>query len=290
MNIWSDDMSWINTFVHSEFFFYGLIVLFLIVLIIFGIVVYFECKKLKINQAREHALKLAKEEKMDKFAAHPKEEKKKLEKQVEVVSLEPEKKEVTKESIKESITSKESTKTSASMNDIESLLSRMKKDLTEKEEQEIECFEQEQEEQAIISYEELVRAAKEKQALEMDEEGNTPISNRELEVALEKKRQKELEEERKREQEKKSGFHTTQFISPVYGIQEEKKKKESFQNSFQELKLEPVLEEVPELPDELELPLETSLPDGIEVESIQEDANKNAEFLDALKEFRKNLE
>ena len=43
-------MNIINTFVHSELFFYALIVLFVIVLIIFGIVVYIECRKLKMNE------------------------------------------------------------------------------------------------------------------------------------------------------------------------------------------------------------------------------------------------
>ena len=45
-------MNVINSFIHSEIFFYILIGLFVLVLIIFGIVIYIECRKLKVEEAK----------------------------------------------------------------------------------------------------------------------------------------------------------------------------------------------------------------------------------------------
>ena len=79
-------MNIINTFVHSELFFYALIVLFIIVLVIFGIVVYMECRKLKTKEAQ-----LGKEKKKEsvssKVAPTPVESPVKEETKVETIQV-----------------------------------------------------------------------------------------------------------------------------------------------------------------------------------------------------------
>lgn len=55
-------MNIINSFVHSELFFYVLIILFVVVLAIFGVVVYIECRKLKISEAQQDIERLKKKE------------------------------------------------------------------------------------------------------------------------------------------------------------------------------------------------------------------------------------
>ena len=267
-------MNIINTFVHSELFFYALIVLFVIVLIIFGIVVYIECRKLKMNEEQLGVEK-------PKDGSKPKAEKvvqEKIEPQreEEIEILQP-KEEVTKIEEKEVEQKLENT----SSLEIERLLARMQEDL-KNEESNPERFEREQEEQAIISYEELVRAVKNQENMDIDSQ--TPISNRELEKQMEKMRQQE-----KIEEEKKSGFHTSQFISPVYGVQKEKKqipdlKKElnQFQHEFQ-FDMENINK-----PEDKELEF-SQIKEHVDTNTSDE-VNKNLEFLDSLKEFRKNLE
>lgn len=267
-------MNIINTFVHSELFFYALIVLFAIVLIIFGIVVYIECRKLKMNEEqlgveKPKDVSKPKVEKVEKEKIEPQREE-------EIEILQP-KEEVAKIEEKEVEQKLENT----SSLEIERLLARMKEDL-KNEESNPERFEREQEEQAIISYEELVRAVKNQENMDIDSQ--TPISNRELEKQVEKMRQQE-----KIEEEKKSGFHTSQFISPVYGVQKEKKqipdlKKElnQFQHEFQ-FDMENINKPEDKEPEfsQIEEHVDTNTSDEV---------NKNLEFLDSLKEFRKNLE
>ena len=267
-------MNIINTFVHSELFFYALIVLFIIVLVIFGIVVYMECRKLKTKEAQ-----LGKEKKKEsvssKVAPTPVESPVKEETKVETIQVT----ETEPETIMEE---PDKTLENTTSIEIERLLERMKEDLKKEEEPSPERFEKEQEEQAIISYEELVQAVKNQDKMDIDSQ--TPISNRELEKQMEKKRQQEKEKE-----EKKSGFHTSQFISPVYGIQKEKKvvpdlKKElnQFQHEFQ---FDMNRFQQPEQ-SETEF---SKIEEHVDSDS-KEDMNKNMEFLDSLKEFRKNLE
>lgn len=267
-------MNIINTFVHSELFFYALIVLFVIVLIIFGIVVYIECRKLKINEEqlgveKPQETSKTKIEKVEKEKIEPKHKE-------EIEVLQPQE-EITKIETKEPEQKLENT----SSLEIERLLARMKEDL-KNEESNPERFEREQEEQAIISYEELVQAVKNQENMDIDSQ--TPISNRELEKQIEKMKQHEKEQE-----EKKSGFHTSQFISPVYGVQKEKKqvpdlKKElnQFQHEFQ-FDIEDInrSEKKESEFSKIEEHVDTNTSDEV---------NKNVEFLDSLKEFRKNLE
>lgn len=267
-------MNIINTFVHSELFFYALIVLFAIVLIIFGVVVYIECRKLKISEEQlgveQTDAPAPKKETVEKVESTPKQEE-----PIEI--LQPQ-----EEVIPETLSQEPEQKIeNTSSLEIERLLARMKEDL-KNEETNPERFEREQEEQAIISYEELVQAVKNQENMDIDSQ--TPISNRELEKQIEKMKQHEKEQE-----EKKSGFHTSQFISPVYGVQREKKqipdlKKElnQFQHEFQF-----DMEDMNQL--EKKEPEFSKIEEHVDLNGNDE-VNKNVEFLDSLKEFRKNLE
>lgn len=267
-------MNIINTFVHSELFFYALIVLFVIVLIIFGIVVYIECRKLKINEEQLGVEKpqetpKPKIEKVEKEKIEPKHEE-------EIEVLQPQE-EITKIETKEPEQKLENT----SSLEIERLLARMKEDL-KNEESNPERFEREQEEQAIISYEELVQAVKNQENMDIDSQ--TPISNRELEKQIEKMKQHEKEQE-----EKKSGFHTSQFISPVYGVQKEKKQVPDLKKEFNQFQHEFQFDiEDMNKPEKRESEF-SKIEEHVDTNTSDE-VNKNVEFLDSLKEFRKNLE
>ena len=152
--------------------------------------------------------------------------------------------------------------------------------LEEEKEKTPECFEKEQEEQAIISYEELVRAARNQENMDVDSQ--TPISNKELEKQMEKMKKKEQEEFTKKE-----GFHTSQFISPVYGIQKEKKAMPNLKQELTQFQKEFQLDINSANHENMQ---DFSMLEEITQENEDNDVNKNVEFLDSLKEFRKNLE
>lgn len=114
-------------------------------------------------------------------------------------------------------------------NDIKSVLEKMEKDLEKEQEGDIETFEREQEEKAIISYQELLKATGKLRELTKE--------NVKEEIQIE-----DIEKEETVKEEPKK-FKNTEFISPVYG----KEAPESVMN------------------------------------------RKNQEFLNSLKDFRRNL-
>lgn len=135
--------------------------------------------------------------------------------------------------------------------DLESMLSKMEESLNEKEKA-IVNFEQEQEEKAIISYEELKKA--------VSQNNNTNVTK----VATLEKKEEEIKQPVIKEQEEVKNFKNTDFISPIYGKQD---------NNY----------EYPKISNEVEVKeKEESIP--------RHRKNNNEAFLDSLKEFRKNLE
>ena len=139
-------------------------------------------------------------------------------------------------------------------NDLETLLNKMEEDLENKENV-VKTFEDEQEEKAIISYQELVEiSGKNTQAETVDEEQEEEFN---LDFTI-------IDSPKK--------FKNTEFISPVYGrVDSDVNHNDEETNSFEETIVEQPIEE--------DKPIETQS----NVEPIEE-------FLNELKRFRKNLE
>lgn len=186
---------------------------------------------------------------------------------------------------------------------LEEMLTAMQNDLDKKNSNQIENFERDQEENAIISYKELKKAAEEKKAateiFEKDQEENAIISYKELETKhnpLEELFEKEekikplnkaiakIESPRENRDKK---FKNTEFISPVYGKMDEHldyPKVRSF-NKDDDLSFNSYFgQDVSKYYNE-----KTSNNITPDVEKLSDQLKKNDEFLKALKEFRSNL-
>lgn len=135
--------------------------------------------------------------------------------------------------------------------DLEAMLSKMEESLNDKEKA-IVNFEQEQEEKAIISYEELKKAVNQNNTVNV-----TKIDS------LDKK-EEAIQQPIIEEKQEVKNFKNTDFISPIYGKQD---------NNY----------EYPKISNEVEVK---------EKEEVvpKHSKNNNEAFLDSLKEFRKNLE
>ena len=217
-----------------------------------------------------------------------------------------EKKEEELERLKENTASTKQT-------NLEALLEKMERDLEEKE-NDVSSFEQEQEEKAIISYQELVGNVK--GTVEKKEERTIPIALEDIEEEVEPVKEKiELPESKK--------FQNTEFISPIYGRVEnhieypkipkfESKEKDTNIDDNYRHRFRSVLS-TPEYEMETQsfIPKEEPISDVLEddeplyrgtysrleqrsqekkIGELKEIGYNNDDFLKALKEFRKNLE
>lgn len=154
--------------------------------------------------------------------------------------------------------------------ELERVFNQMSADLEAKNEAEpIETFEREQEENAIISYQELIKQVEQKQAIKKEEPKEIVETTKEIteeiieEPKLEKIKQMELELEEPKK------FKNSDIISPIFGIQKG--------NNNQKKQNEEVVEE----PFVARHAYEN-------IKKDYEDEN-NKDFLNSLKEFRKNL-
>ena len=147
------------------------------------------------------------------------------------------------------------------------IIEAMQKDLDSKSEDAVELFEQEQEEKAIISYQELLNAKNKNdenfeklEKLEIPQEEVLNISE-EIEIPIEKpKATPVLATEKK--------FTNSEFVSPVFGKMDRNVNlKVETEEEYDNFDLEKTLN----------------------IEPLTEEIKKNNEFLNALKEFRKNL-
>ena len=215
--------------------------------------------------------------------------------------------------------------------ELDRVIMQMEQDLNEKENTPIHQFEQEQEENAIISYQELVRTVQkdtikepsdmetiphretvvesyvnpivEPEELKVTEQISLDDLELDQEVATAKSQLQELfysieeeqpnldsispisvevepiQEEVKPKETKKvqSGFHSTSFISPVFGVVDNKIEYPTIPSREKMAK---------RVQNEHLLELEKTL----NLEPITEEIRKNDAFLQALKEFRKNLD
>ncbi len=142
-----------------------------------------------------------------------------------------------------------------SIDDITKLI----EDTLEKEPINLTEFEEDQEENAIISYDELVKRAGSQKIVYKCEE--VEVLNE-----LEPEKEEQIEQIEKIEEEPKK-FKASKVISPIFGIQKEKEEKDEVLESFidlEEFKFDKKNDEIEE--------------------------TKNLEFLTSLKEFRSNLE
>lgn len=186
--------------------------------------------------------------------------------------------------------------------ELDILLNKMQEDIQDKKVDPIQSFEELQEENAIISYEELLRVSGKEPVMSAEEEESQPIimSVRELEARNKKEEiEKPVVQEKPVNEEKIKKFKNTDFISPVYG--------KINSNSLEYPKIPAFKKEEKTILEE-DLPLKEDVEELILVDSISnkhentvevsehevfdgltDEMRRNEEFLQALKEFRKNL-
>lgn len=168
--------------------------------------------------------------------------------------------------------------------DLEAVLDKMQEDVNKTKVDEVKSFEEEQEEKAIISYQELLKAVKR----DVDDVTKVEIPSEEKPVVVEEEAKVQIMPEEvveksvstpvvetmeEKETRKPSKFQNSEFISPIYGRVNNDVKYPKIP-AFRE-KQEPINHE-----DDLEK--------TIVFDAIKNDDND--EFLKALKEFRNNLE
>ena len=188
---------------------------------------------------------------------------------------------------------------------IEGILNQMQKDLEATPEEVVDNFEREQEEKAIISYQELVRqlkkGKKEENVIKVDEDtltGNKSLNELVDEIKNPTREIKELEVSKEKELSDTKKFRNTDFISPIYGKMEDKleypkvksfarndiqTKLDEFDEKYGEYNIESYLKE---FKNDTNL---NTLEQTLDMEPISNEVKQNEDFLKALKEFRENL-
>lgn len=153
----------------------------------------------------------------------------------------------------------------------EEIIEAMQKDIDSEKENAVELFEQEQEEKAIISYQELLNAKNKTEQVqskvEVPVEIEMPVVEEKIESVSEKPKATP-----KLATTTETKFTNSEFVSPVFG-----KMDRNIKNNVQ------IQVEADKDYDNHDL--EKTL----NIEPLTEEIKKNNEFLNALKEFRKNL-
>ena len=192
---------------------------------------------------------------------------------------------------------------------IEAMLEQMQKDLNAKAEDVVATFEQEQEENSIISYQELVRSLKGEKVVPVKVEKTVKVEQPVVEITKEESHAEQLSIDTIMEEDKSAAkkFKNTEFISPVYGKMDEHleyPKVPQFHNNDREIEKELETYESNTESSLVNKNIDDFLGDfdfenNIEVNSLEqtlnmkplsEEVKKNDEFLQALKDFRKNLD
>lgn len=167
--------------------------------------------------------------------------------------------------------------------EVEEMLMKMQQDLETKPEDVVTNFENEQEEKSIISYQELLESVKQKQEVKATPvKIEEPVENEIIEI--EEEAIKELQQDKpiKIEEKKEDNlddtkrFKKTDFISPIFGRQENNVKYPTVPKN-NTTKIEEYLKE-------------TTKEDLTITKRLDEEITKNESFLKALKEFRRNLD
>jgi len=187
---------------------------------------------------------------------------------------------------------------------IEGILDQMQKNLEASPSTVVDTFEREQEEKAIISYQELVKQLKkgkiEENVIKVDEDtltGDKGLNALVEEIKNPTREIPELEEVKEIVSSDTKKFRNTDFISPVYGKMEDKleypkvksfARKEmeelnQFDEKYGKYNIESYLEE---FKNDANL---NTLEQTLDMEPISTEIKQNEDFLKALKEFRENL-
>ena len=193
--------------------------------------------------------------------------------------------------------------------DISSMLSAMQKDLKAKEEEDsVANFEAEQEEKSIISYQELINSLKNKDqvskikkvesvpVIDIENTDDVPVIDIEdkidapvIEIDDEVEPIKKMIENKDSFDSNnvvKKKFKTTEFISPVYGKMENTSEYPVIKNNRHEM-----VEKVSEpIRSREEYRNNISLEESLDLQPLSDEIKKNDDFLNALKDFRKNLQ
>ena len=154
--------------------------------------------------------------------------------------------------------------------ELEKLYKRMSEDLEKQNtvEDEIEDFERQQEENAIISYQELVKQSEKlKKENEVKEDSKTKKEEPEKVKKVEKKKTPRRTENTKYGQNK--NFKSSDIVSPIYGVQSNRdmiKQKNSTNSKKSDI-----------------------ISKAYDEKEFNEEKTQNIDFLNSLKEFRKNL-
>lgn len=193
--------------------------------------------------------------------------------------------------------------------DISSMLNAMQKDLKAKEDEDsVANFEAEQEEKSIISYQELVNSLKNKDqvskiqkvesvpVIDIENTDDVPVIDIEdkidapvIEIDDEVEPIKKMIENKDSFDSNnvvKKKFKTTEFISPVYGKMENTSEYPVIKNNRHEM-----VEKVSEpIRSREEYRNNISLEESLDLQPLSDEIKKNDDFLNALKDFRKNLQ
>lgn len=186
--------------------------------------------------------------------------------------------------------------------DIEAMLEQMQKDLNAKAEDVVATFEQEQEENSIISYQELVRSLKGEKVTAIKKE-----QSKEIEKEAPHAEQLSIDNIIEGPKDNTKRFKNTEFISPVYGKMEEhleypkvpqfnkndkeiEKELETYESNTESSLVNKNIDDFLgdfDFDNNIEI---NSLEQTLNIKPLSEEVKKNDEFLQALKEFRKNLD
>ncbi|MDD3452818.1 MAG: hypothetical protein PHN42_00880 [Bacilli bacterium] len=188
------------------------------------------------------------------------------------------------------------------VSEIELVLEKMQKNLNTKPEEVVANFEKEQEEKAIISYQELVKTLKNGKKDNTTIKVETPVLDEEeeekpvLEKMLDEIKNPIKLKEIKKQEFKNTNFKNTDFISPIYGKMEEhleypkvksfnkEEQIEQFDEIYDSYNIGDYLEEFSDNNMEID-----TLEQTLDLGPISKEIKKNEDFLSALKEFRENL-
>lgn len=187
--------------------------------------------------------------------------------------------------------------------DIEAMLEQMQQDLNAKAEDVVATFEQEQEENSIISYQELVSS------LKGEKIKPAKVEEKVVEVKQEESHAEQLSMDTIMEETKPESkrFKNTEFISPVYGKMDEhleyptvpqfhkndreiEKELETYESNTESSLVNKNIDDFLgdfDFDNNIEV---NSLEQTLNMKPLSEEVKKDDEFLQALKDFRKNLD
>lgn len=181
---------------------------------------------------------------------------------------------------------KQDTELEKNKSEVEEMLAKMQKDLESKPEDVVSTFESEQEENSIISYQELLNSVKQK------EEKNVPIKVELDTPVIEIEEKKEYDDERTLLIDVESNveqsaldkkFKNTDFISPIFGKQDNKIKYPTVPKIHRSTN-------VSEIEIKKEEVVNNRIEKSIDTSKLADEIRKNDDFLRALKDFRKSLD